>query len=237
MHPTNCITVFLRHNDSELRLMFSHICAKLRFAGSHEDLVQDFYVRLINSDILQKYNRHFTTSKSYTTCRLSSYLYPIMKNFVIGVIQSSEYKYTTNRVSDYDPETREFMEFDGSCSKRYCYGYQDIIDYNDSSDNCDGPRTELKYFYESFKNTKQDKVIARKQCQEKGLPKASLSRLFVLLYEGYTNKEIAKNFGVSAMYITLMKQQLANRMMKYGFHPIRGKKNGSSKMSEVSFQN
>jgi len=45
----------------------------------------------------------------------------------------------------------------------------------------------------------------------------SLLDLFQLLYKGYNNKQIAAIYSISDMSVTLMKQRLAQEMMRYGF--------------------
>lgn len=234
MVSTNNITVFLRYNDPELRQMLHHLCIKLKYRGSIEDLIQDFYTHLLSARILQRYNRNFSKGKKYTTCKLSSYLYPMVRNYIIGIMKSPEYKFSLNKFVNYDLHTKEPVEFDTLIENDIAMDYQEaVIDYNEASDNNEGPRLELKFFYESFKDTERDKRISRRHCVKKDVPEASLSKLFILLYEGYSNKEISNIFSVSPMYVTYMKQQLANNMMRFGFSPMRGKKNDSRKVSKV----
>jgi len=45
----------------------------------------------------------------------------------------------------------------------------------------------------------------------------TLLDLFQLLYKGYNNKQIAAIYSISYMSVTLMKQRLAQEMMRYGF--------------------
>ena len=238
MVPTNSITVFLRHNDSELRYMFSNLCAKLRYAGSLNDLVQDFYTRMLTSTILQDYNRHYTTSSKYTTCRLSSYLFPTMRNFVISKMKSPEYRYITGKVPNYDPSSETSVELDDIVKDHLDETFEDVVERNDDTDSCDGTGSDLRFFYESFKGSKDDKRYALRLSDKKGLSEATLSRVFKYIYEGYSNREIAQAFGVSGMYVSYMKQQLALEMVKYGFVPEKGKKRyDRRKMPQVSVSN
>lgn len=231
MVPTNSITVFLRHNDSELRSMFGNLCFKLKYAGSFDDLVQDFYCRMLTSNILQGYNRHYTTSSKYTTCRLSSYLYPILRNFVLSKIKSPEYRNITKKAANYevDPKDAPDMDDQGPLDDVY----QDVVERNAETDSCDGVGTDLRMFYNSFKGSKDDKLYVPKLV-EKGFSRATLSKVFKCIYEGYTFREIAATFGVSTMFISLMKQQLAMEMEKYGFNPEKRRKNAGGKVSKVS---
>lgn len=213
MVPTNNINVFIRHNDTELRSMFTNICCKYRFSGNFDDLVQDFYYKLMTSDILQKYNRHFTSNGMFTTCKMSSYLYPMIKNHVVTAVKSPDYKYLMNKVQNYDKK-HDLEEIDTENMVPECQ--EDLIQ-KELMECPDSLRFDLKMFFESFENTKSDKRFAKKVTDETGLSTATLSRLFKLIYMGYSNKEIAKEFGVTTMYIFYLKQKLAKVMKKYGF--------------------
>ena len=61
----------------------------------------------------------------------------------------------------------------------------------------------------------------------------SLIDIFILLYRGYSGKQIAKVYGVSDMSVTNVKYKLAKAIFNYGIKPVKKRKNGRTKMSKV----
>lgn len=221
MVPTNSITVFLRHNDSQLRYLVTSISSSLQYAGPTEDLVQDLYLKFLTTDILESYNQNYHSGTG-TSSRLSTYLYPIIRNHILSHMKSKDYKYVSGRVPNFDPYSNEDMELEDILKNTsYCTDYKELVEYNEACDRPDGINFEMKLFQEKFKKSKENRKFSLKKRGgvHKKIPECSLMDIFKYLYKGYSNKEIAEVYGVSNMTITHLKHKLAISMIKMGFYP------------------
>jgi RNA polymerase sigma factor (sigma-70 family) len=92
MIPTSDIYVFIRENDAEFRKMVANQCKCLRYPGSPDDVVQDLYIRFLTvCDVIALYDE----SRGVL---ISSYLFKIIKNFIISCYKGHEgsyYRYRT----------------------------------------------------------------------------------------------------------------------------------------------
>jgi DNA-directed RNA polymerase specialized sigma24 family protein len=219
MVPTNNITVFLRHNDSELRYMVIHVCESLSYPGSVEDLVQDIYLKFLSSNILQNYNRHFIRGRSVAS-QMSTYLYPIIRNFILSRLKSQDYRYKRSRIHNYDPVDDELTDLDRMLSNHPISNeFKATLHHNETTDQTDGVAFELRDFERRFRDSKHNRKydLKKRKDKSKKTPDCTLFDIFKYLYEGYSNKEIARIYHVSDMTITHLKHQLGVAMMKYGF--------------------
>jgi len=238
MVPTNNISVFLRHNDSELRFMVIHICESLDYPGTIEDIVQDIYVKFLTSDVLQNYNRHFCRGNSLSA-QMSTYLYPILKNYILSRLKSPDYRFMKARVSDYDPFSDEVMDMDKSLSINTIAGdFKDILHRNGILEPIDGIEFDIHHFESHFAKSRENRKydFRKNKKREAETPECTLLEIFKYLYQGYSNKEIARIYGVSDMTITNMKHRLADAMMKYGFGEEEQVQNDRIEMPEVSVE-
>ena len=88
MYPTNNPTLFAQRNFSEFEYLVRKICSSLNYKDSYEDIIQSLYLKFLTSRIIQAYNPQFNGS----SIKISSYLYPIIMNFVLNKQKSLEYK-------------------------------------------------------------------------------------------------------------------------------------------------
>jgi DNA-directed RNA polymerase specialized sigma subunit len=238
MIPTNNISIFLRHNDSELRFMIIHICESLDYPESVEDLVQGIYTKFLTSDILQSYNRHFCRGRSMSS-QMSTYLYPIIRNHILSLLKSQDYRFMKNQVSDYDPDLADDMhEIDQTLkNNEIAEEYKSTLHYNNDSDQIDGTAFELRDFEARFEKSEENKKFDLKKRKNKNekIPECTLLEIFRYLYKGYSNKQIARIYGVTDMSITHMKHKLAEAMVKYGFGKL-GQLYDSIEVPEMSVE-
>jgi RNA polymerase sigma factor (sigma-70 family) len=215
MVSTNCISVFIRHNDSEFRALTTSICQSLNYPGPYEDVVEDMYQKICDFPILQGYNRHFyrqgRLGNGPGTNKMSSYLYPIIRNHIIGLLKSSEEKIF--RSPAFIPEDTENYDMDQILSDNsVASDYEEILMANAETDRADGLRMELQDFAQQYlcpKQRKGKKLSKKSDC--------TLFDIFNYLYKGYTNKEIAEIYGVSQMSVSHYKNKLAKALLRYGF--------------------
>jgi RNA polymerase sigma factor (sigma-70 family) len=215
MVPTNSIAVFLRHNDSELRYMVSKICSSLKYYCNMDDLIQDIYVKFLTAKTLQSYNRNFCTGKSYSSSKLSTFLYPILRNYILSMAESVEQRMFRSQVSNYDIEGEE-VALDESIQDSIAPEYKTILANNEASDTIHGTGYNLRDFEEKFKRSIMKKRSFKKKKDVK-FPESTLLKVFQYLYKGYSCKEIAEIYGVSNMRITNLKREIRQIMLNMGY--------------------
>ncbi len=232
MVSTNCIAVFVRHNDSEFRALVTSICQSLNHPGPYEDVIEDMYQKICDFPILQGYNRHFyrqgRLGQGPGTNKMSSYLYPIIRNHVIGILKSSEEKIF--RSPAFIPEDIENDDMDQILlGNPVAFDYEEILTANAEADRIDGLRMELQDFAQQYLCPKQCK--GKKKLSKKA--DCTLFDIFNYLYKGYTNKEIAEIYGVSQMSVSHYKNKLAKALLRYGFS-AKGRRNGQNQVPQMS---
>jgi len=95
--------------------------------------------------------------------------------------------------------------------------YKGLMDYNAPSEDPDGLSLEFEIFKESFKKSIDNKkVFSRKRKDSPDRKSCTLLDIFIMLYKGYSNREIAQYYGVTSMSIINMRHKLAEVMVKYG---------------------
>jgi RNA polymerase sigma factor (sigma-70 family) len=228
MVSTNCIAVFIRHNDSEFRALITSICNSLNYRGSYEDVIEDLYEKICDLPILQGFNRHYY--RGIPSNKMSTYLYPIIRNHVISLLKAPEEKIF--RSPAYISEDTDEVDID-----RTLYGnpvamdYEEVLLANAEGDKVDGLRMELQDFARRY--------LCPKKKGKKRLSKKSdctLLDIFNYLYKGYTNKEIADIYNVSQMSVSHYKNKLAKALLRYGFSvnsSRRGKAYGTNNVPKV----
>ena len=157
---------------------------------------------------------------------MSSYLYPIIRNHIIGLLKSSEERIF--RSPAYVPEDSEENDLDQILiGNSVALDYEELLLANAEADRIDGLRMELQDFAEHYlcpkKHKGRNKLSKKSNC--------TLLDIFNYLYKGYTNKEIADIYGVSQMSVSHYKNKLAKALLRYGFSIRR--KHGSDKVPEM----
>lgn len=251
MLATRRFDEFYRHNDQELRCLVNTICQKHRVTDV-EDTVQDVYVHFLTAKILQKYDASRQT-------KISTFLYPIISNLVLSKKKESTEMILRNRY--VPPENYSRTPFHSTYAEtidpvdivtnsgRVATEYMNLIHRNHMTDDVNGLGGELRDFVR-FLESKNVRGLSRNKTYTLAKRKNSrialwtcgcrLSDIYFLLYEGHSNKEIADMFGVSQMWISVMKRELAHIMIRGG---ITGKikrkknrrrpKNGRNKVSKM----
>ena len=159
---------------------------------------------------------------------MSSYLYPIIRNHIIGLLKSPEEKIF--RSPAFIPEDIESDDVDKILlGNPVALDYEEVLTANAESDRADGLRMELQDFVQQYLCPKQRK--GSKKLSKKA--NCTLFDIFDHLYKGYTNKEIAEIYGVSQMSVSHYKNKLAKALLRYGFS-VKGKRNGQNQVPQMS---
>jgi hypothetical protein len=193
--------------------MVRSICIRYNVT-SVEDIIQDFYTHLIDHDVLNKYDPDHPTAT-----KISTYLYRSIENLVRIHLKSNESKIKQHCVSqDYydlfkqhDDDERMDLPVDQIKTE-----YENILYRNDFSDAIDGMNLDLDLFEDHLRKKNRHYTLNKRKnflVGEKGM---DLLRVFKLLREGYSNREIAHIYGVSDMFITTVKNEIKNLMIDFG---------------------
>lgn len=217
MFPTNNIAIFIKKNHSEFQNLVYHICDSVGYLDPPSDVIQGLYYKFLTSKIIQAYNPDFNGS----SIKISTYLYPIIRNFILSKQHSFEYRRQYNYSFDYNDDlyNHEASNYDVDDidliirHNPIAIPFQNIL-LNNQDDYNEGLNRDLKDFTRLFPQSKSNKRYPIK----KGRSECTLFNIFQYLYDGYNNREIAEIYGISPMYVTYMKQTLAEIMIKHGFH-------------------
>ena len=270
MIPTNSISVFLENNDLEFRSLVSSLCESLNFPGSAEDVIQDLYVKFLTSEIIESFDSNFRNKDT----KMTTYLFPIIKNYIVSKIKSNECRYFRQNLRNYEPSDDVDEVELALCHNPIAIDYVDLLLYNESTDSPTGLRSDFRAFKRLLVRTRKNKRYLKKRRSNSDFLnelKIELTKLkkkevdlddpeyreiserikrvqidtgctlidvFILLYRGYSGKQIAKVYGVSDMSVTNVKYKLAKALFDYGIQPEeltnkKGKSNGRNKMSKV----
>jgi DNA-directed RNA polymerase specialized sigma subunit len=215
MINTNVVSDFVKCNDRELRYIITKLCYKYS-AFPIEDVVQEVYLHLLNKKIIQSYDSNF---EGYST-KISTFLYPIIERVVLGYkqreINIDGPLYTVPEEYKEDNSDLDDIEI-ALLYNKVASSYEHVIDQNNISDTPDNLKFELKDFEESFLKGKTNKSYKLNKFKpNKNLKARTLSELFTYLKYGMTCDQIATIFGVSSMFVTTMKRELAQAMKDYG---------------------
>ena len=197
MHPTTDIRAFIRSNSTQLRDLTFYICRDYNYTDSYEDVIQDVYVRMIASKFIENYKEE--------NGKLSSYVYPLIKNVVINKIKKN--KKHRNSLSNIFLNDCNIDE--EKLDPRY---YTRILNnYNELE-------PELRGFEEYLikKNRNVKFSLLRRKNKGSSEEECSLLSVFRYFYSGYTAREIAIIYGVTPMAVCNIKYKLADMMRKYG---------------------
>jgi hypothetical protein len=217
MYPTNSTREFIKKNDKELRSMVSYIKSFNSFDGSIDDIVQDFYYKSLSDNIIESYNPNFCRGNSKNP-KISTYLFTIIKNMINTERKKSENKIRKNNVNNVKSNDPSYDENDLEISLRMnkvALDYEGIFYQNDDSDL----KIELKDFEEKFLKSKFNKVYKLNRRKNKGIKTKGISLLDIYhhLKEGMSSRDISKKYGVSDMFICLLKKELAKNLIRNGF--------------------
>jgi len=179
-----------------------------------EDVVQDFYRHLIAHKILRKYNPNHPSAT-----KISTYLYRTIENLVLVLKKSNEGKIEQHLVEQdfYDFFHRhDDDEVTDIPTERIKIDYENMIYQNECSDEIDGISFDLKLFEDHLRKKNKHYTLSKRKDKLVGEKGLDLLRAFQLLQEGYSNREIARKYGVSDMFITTVKNEIRDLMVKFG---------------------
>jgi len=216
MYPTNDMGEFIHKNDLEMRGMVSRLCDELAFPGEPEDIVQDLYYKFLTSQIIQS----FCTIQAGNSVKMSTYLFPIIRNFILSKLKSREYRVFRLKLRNFESTNEEIDDIDLVLRRNpIALDFHHRLLCNESSTSPDGLGADIRDFEKTFSESTRNKkfTLKKRKYQNVYTEGCKLSDIFNLLYEGYSSKEIAGMLGVTNMCITNMKHKLANIMAKYGF--------------------
>lgn len=228
MLATRNFDEFYRHNNEELRSLVGSICKKHDVADV-DDTMQDVYTHILSAKILDKYDPSRRT-------KISTFLYPVIKNLVLSKKKENMEMILRNR---YDPpenygrapfhntSDNSDLPFDIALHSGHAVTeYMNMVHQNGMTDNADGLGADLRDFVNRFLEGKTPRGLERNKVYTLAKRKTSqpallsggcrLSDVYFFLYEGLNNKEIAEVFGVSNMFVSVMKRELSHIMERGG---------------------
>jgi len=209
MVPARTVLSFYRRNNSELIAIATYICKQYRCPVSPADVIQDIYFKLLTTNILKDYDPDKVNQAGKTT-KLSTYIYLIVKNHVLCLINACEYRILKCEI----PENIGFAEDDIDHTLAYyaiATDYQTLLERNRISDASDNLGFDIRSFIHHFYSSRANRKFK----------KFSLIDIFLDIYHGYSNREIAAKYGVSEMTTIILKNRIAKAMQKYGFEMKR----------------
>lgn len=218
MIPTNDKAVFLQKNYTELNRMISKVALDYHYRGHLEDLIQDFYLKILTSDIIESYRQDFHGPETVT--KISTYIYPMIKNFIIMKFRTKDYRFSNFSLSNQDEGCDD--GFFDSLKKASDYDIE-VIDHNQIVEENEHAEEDINFIKDKFEEMGLDKMFPLDKKKDKSfeaVEECTLLNIFRHLYDGFTNRDIARMYGVSYMYITYLKQYLAKRLMKKGLKPF-----------------
>lgn len=205
---------FVRQNHGEIRNMVTSLCHTfgVETAG---DVTNDLCVRIISGRLMED---HFDPQRS----KVSTYIFRIVRNMICNQIYSRENRTWKNRqivpFQSGQDEASEDLDF----ILRYNHianEYKDILRRNAVSDDPEGLPLELNDFERKFAKGYGSKRIPLKKRSFKDVQAKRCTRYDVYCYikQGYKNSEIARLYGVTDMFICLLKKEIEQALRDYGF--------------------
>jgi len=220
MHYTKSLGEFASRNQDELKRLVTSVCIRQKVPPVHvDDILQDVYLRMIGSEVLERFDPQFG---GFST-KISTYLYPVISNIVSGFKKKNNFRMETRkfRASEaYKEETG--MVDDVEIALRCCNvtpEFQAVLDHNDASDETHGLAADLNEFENKWLGkTYRNRRFSLKHRRDKSVGHQGCSLLDVYRHinNGLTNKQIAEIYGVSGAFITHLKHIIVRSLRAYG---------------------
>lgn len=212
MYNTKSLAEFVRHNDKELHYMVAHMCHG-KNVRSIDEIISDVYFRFVVGKVVERYKPELYKSK------LSTWLFPTIRNVVISSLKKSNAKWNKYIVPE---ELAEDCCDDVEIALKYnkvAIEFQNTIDHNRISDEVDGLASELRQFEEMFENHKSNKTykLTRRRDQSVDPGNYSLLKVYKLIRDGVSCRDLARILGCSDMFVSTMKREIREAMKRYGF--------------------
>lgn len=159
MVNTNSLTVFLKKNDLEFRSLVVSVCDKFDFPGSPEDVIQDLYHKFITGSIIEDFNPNYKKKPT----KMFTYLYPIVKNFVVSLLKSPENRFYKQNLRNYEPSS-DLDEIDEVISRVPVHvDYAFVSVSNGDTDSFDSLGADFHTFKRQLIRTRKNKVYLKKR--------------------------------------------------------------------------
>ena len=217
------VSIFVSKNHSGIRKITQSICLRYN-VPCVDDVVQDVYKTIVKRDILNKYDPNHPSAT-----KISTYLYNLIKNVVRAYRKSNEsvierHKYHPTNVTSFHRD--ENFSIDESYID---VEFENILSQNRITDAVDGLTLDLNLF-ESYLGGRDKfyRLNKRKnmKVRTRGL---SLLKVFKLMRKGLSNREIAIKYGVSYMFITVIKNEIKDHLEKFGLYWKETKRHSNKK--------
>jgi hypothetical protein len=157
--------------------------------------------------------------KHSSATKISTYLYRTIENLVRIHKQTNESRIEQHCVSQdyYDLfNQRDDDERTDLPAEQIKTEYENIIYRNGFSDAIDGMNLDLNLFEDHLRKKNKHYTLNKRKNMLVGEKGMDLLKVFQLLREGYSNREIAHRYGVSDMFITTIKNEIKDSMVKFG---------------------
>lgn len=222
MYYTKTFEEFIKYNEKELYSLVGSICKKYEIT-SIDDIVQDVYLHLYTHKIIEKYNPFL---KGYKTAKISTYLYPILKNIIRSRRKYSDFRYYKSRWTTYkNPkyENESFTDSDDDIELAMKYesmasDYRNIMSESSLSSNPDDLSFELDSFGRYLKTKNKKFCLKKRRDKSKKRNGCSLTKIYFMFKKGMNVHEIAQYYGVSDTFISNLKRIIRDEMQKYGLN-------------------
>jgi len=200
---------FISKNYSEIRKLVQSISNRYKNVDV-DDVSQEFCTALLEKNFLKKYDPNHPSGT-----KISTYLYRNINNILRDHVKSNEGKIEKGSlyVQRYIPgeDYREPYDMTG-----LAVDYEAVISRNDSSDKLDGINLDLNLFELYLKKNDKYYCLKRSRNRCKDPRGMSISKVFQYMRQGLNHREISEIFGVSIMFISNVKNEIKNRMRKFG---------------------
>ena len=222
MQHTKSVEEFANCNDTELRRLVSSICVRQRVSSSYvDDVVQEVYIRMMRSSILQRFDPNFG---GFST-KISTYLYRVASNLVIGMKKRGQYKIESGKYR----ATKRYIEDTGETDDveialRCCNTtpeFQSILEHNSETEglSADLEEFEKRWLGNTYRNRKF--TLSRRKNKDAGKDGCTLLDVYRLINQGLNNRQIGEIYGVSGAFISSLKRIIGRSLKAYGINRPR----------------
>ena len=200
---------FVQNNRSEIEAIVRSICYK-NGVNWVDDVIQDIYLHIINSNMMSKYDKKKGS--------LSTFLYVAIINIIIVQKRSVHQKIMDNAIELPSNFSEPTDLVDAALSiYKMTPEHMNIVQQNRDSDDLDGIGFDLRMFVSSYLEKKDTLYRLHKRKNKKvngGV--CSMKTVYKYLFNGIPGHEIAAKYGVSSVFISSIKHDIAKALKRYG---------------------
>lgn len=200
---------FVSKNALEIKKLVQGVCYHYKI-DEVDDILQDFYTALISKDVLSKFDPNHPSKT-----KISTYLYRNIKNIIRAHNKSNEGRVEKHCIRGYNALYKEDHR-DICDTAKIDVDYETVINRNQSSDRIDGVNFDLDLFETFLKKSDKFYHLKKRKNQVLEVKGLTLSEVFSLMRRGINHRVISETFGVSNMFISNLKNEIRDRMEKFG---------------------